>query len=200
MKTLFVGLAVTAIACSPATQTPPECPQTAPSAAPVAGAAGAPTGTAGAPAAGTAGAPLAESPPADNGLNELAAMTFACPKAALDAAASAAAKVPTEGAYQFAYFGTVSDSHNAMYEVHFKSNYQSEPLLKYCVAIYCQQGWDPKTTQPVVMLLNDTRTAPGANGAAMAKGAKAAELHCGHKSMHAGAQRKTSTAPEPPAP
>ena len=29
--------------------------------------------------------------------------------------------------------------------------------LKYCVAIYCQRGWDPKTTQTSVRLMSDER-------------------------------------------
>jgi hypothetical protein len=41
--------------------------------------------------------------------------------------------------------------------VHFKSNYEGEKDLKYCVAIYCQQGWDPKDTQPMVTLMRDER-------------------------------------------
>jgi len=178
MKNLLATLAVTVIACTPASQPPPAsaAPQAAPPPAQVAGPPAAPAAPVAAPVA-----PVAAAPPADNGLNDLAAMTFGCPKAALNAAASAAAKVPSEGTYQFAYFGIVSDSHHAMFEVHFKSNYQSEPLLKYCVAIYCQQGWDPKTTQPVVTLVDDTKHA------AMAK---APASHCGDKSMHAGALRK----------
>jgi hypothetical protein len=31
--------------------------------------------------------------------------------------------------------------------VHFTSNYEGESLLKYCVEIYCQQGWDPKAAK-----------------------------------------------------
>jgi hypothetical protein len=176
MKNLLPGLAVTVIACTKAAQTPPASvvPQSAPPAAQV-------VEKPGPPVAGTAAAPVVESSAADNGLNDLAAMTFGCPKAALNAAASAAAKVPSEGSYQFAYFGIVSDSHHAMYEVHFKSNYQSEAPLKYCVAIYCQQGWDPKTTQPLVTLIDDTKRAPMA---------KAPESRCADKAMHAGALRK----------
>ena len=41
----------------------------------------------------------------------------------------------------------LNDSHHASYKVHFKSNYAGEPDLKYCVLVYCQQGWDPKTTK-----------------------------------------------------
>jgi hypothetical protein len=101
-----------------------------------------------APVAQTQSAPAAA--PANAGLGDLDAMTFACVKAGLNAAAREAAKVPSQGTYQFSYFRIVSDSHHASYEVHFKSNYQGEAQLKYCVAIYCQQGWDPKTTKALV--------------------------------------------------
>ena len=84
-------------------------------------------------------------------------MTFSCPKAGLNAAAREAAKVPSQGTYQFAYFRIISDSHHASYEIHFKSNYQGEADLKYCVAIYCQQGWDPKTTKTSVTLMGNER-------------------------------------------
>ena len=60
-------------------------------------------------------------------------MTFGCPKAGLNAAAREAAKVPSQGTYQFSYFKIINDSHHAAYEVHFKSNYAGEPDLKYCV-------------------------------------------------------------------
>ena len=101
--------------------------------------------------------------PASNGLSDLDAMTFGCPKAALNAAAREAAKVPSQGTYQFAYFRINNDSHHASYEVHFKSNYQGEADLKYCVAIYCQQGWDPKTTKTSVTLMgNERQPVPGA--------------------------------------
>jgi hypothetical protein len=93
--------------------------------------------------------------PATRDLEALAAMTFDCPKAALDAAAREAAKVPSQGSYQFSYFSIVNDAHHALYEVHFKSNYSAEPALRYCVAIYCQQGWDPRTTQADVKLMHD---------------------------------------------
>jgi hypothetical protein len=106
-------------------------------------------------------AAAAENAPVDNGLNDLAGMTFGCPKAALNAAAREAAKVRTQGTYQFSFFKIVSDSHHAAYEVHFKSNYAGEKELKYCVAMYCQQGWDPKTTQTSVTLMNDPRQLPG---------------------------------------
>lgn len=89
------------------------------------------------------------------GLNELNAMTFECPKAALNAAARAASQVPAKGTYQFSYFKIVNDAHHAAYEVRFKSNFEGEPDLKYCVAMYCQQGWDPKASQPEVTLMAD---------------------------------------------
>jgi hypothetical protein len=89
------------------------------------------------------------------GLNDLAAMTFGCPKAGLNAAAREAAKVPSQGTYQFSYFKIINDSHHSTYEVHFKSNYVGEPDLKYCVSIYCQQGWDPKSTKTSVTLIRD---------------------------------------------
>ena len=173
---ILAGMAVALMACSTASQTRPASavPQPTAPAAPVAE-------TPATPAAGTPAAPVAESPAADNGLNDLAAMTFGCPRAALNAAAHAAATVPSQGTYQFAYFGIVSDSHHALYEIHFKSNYQSEALLRYCVAIYCQQGWDPKTTKSSVTLMGDTKQVPGA---------KAREPLCSGKHMHIGALRK----------
>jgi hypothetical protein len=91
-----------------------------------------------------------------NSLSDLGAMTFACSTAALNAAAREAAKVPSQGRYQFSSFTTHSDSHHASYEVHFKSNYQGEPDLKYCVAIYCQQGFDPATTKASVTMVTTT--------------------------------------------
>jgi hypothetical protein len=94
-------------------------------------------------------------PSPSEGLGDLEAVTFACPKAALNAAAREVAKVPSQGTYQFAFFRIVSDSHHAAYEIHFKSNYEGEKDLKYCVAIYCQQGWDPTTTKTEVTLMSD---------------------------------------------
>ena len=88
-------------------------------------------------------------------------MTFGCPKAGLNAAAREAAKVPSQGTYQFAYFRIINDSHHASYEIHFKSNYQGEADLKYCVAIYCQQGWDPRTTKTSVTLMGNERQPAG---------------------------------------
>lgn len=102
---------------------------------------------------------VAEAP--DNGLRDLEAVTLSCPKAALNAAAREAAKAPTEGTYQFAHFHIINDSHHASYEVRFKSNYQGEPELKYCVSMYCQQGWDPRTTRTSVRLLREERRRAG---------------------------------------
>src|SRR5215813_9709048 len=59
----------------------------------------------------------------DVGLRDLDAMTFSCSKAALNAAAREAAKVPAQGTYQFAYFKIIAGTHHASYEVHFTSNY-----------------------------------------------------------------------------
>lgn len=95
--------------------------------------------------------------PASYGLADLDAMSFECPKAGLNAAAREAAKAPSQGTYQFSYFSIVHDAHHAFYEVHFKSNYQGEPELKYCVSMYCQQGWDPKTSKTEVTLLSNER-------------------------------------------
>lgn len=86
-------------------------------------------------------------------LKDLEAMTFDCPRAGLNAAARAAAKEPSQGTYQFSFFRIASESHHAAYEVHFKSNYAGEPDLKYCVVVYCQQGWDPKTAKMSVTKL-----------------------------------------------
>ena len=89
------------------------------------------------------------------GLSDLAAMTFSCPQAGLNAAAREAAIVPSQGTYQFSYFRIVNDAHHATFEVHFKSNYVGEPELKYCVALYCQQGWDPRTAKTTVTPMTD---------------------------------------------
>jgi hypothetical protein len=121
-----------------------------------------------------------ETAPYGAGLSELDAMTFGCPKAALNAAAREAAKVPSQGTYQFAYFSIVSDSHHASYEVHFKSNYAGEADLKYCVAVYCQQGWDPATKTSVTLMSNK----PGRAGAAAHRGG------CGHRTAPAGQPKK----------
>jgi hypothetical protein len=102
-------------------------------------------------------APVADAAPASDGLSDLGAMTFSCPKAALNAAAREAAKVPSQGTYQFSYFRIVSGTHHGAYEIHFKSNYEGEADLKYCVSLYCQQGWDPKTTKTSVTLMSTER-------------------------------------------
>jgi hypothetical protein len=91
-------------------------------------------------------APVAGAALADDGLKDLAAMTLTCPKAGLNAAARQAAQVPSQGTYQFAYFHIIDDSHHSLYEIHFESNYEGEDDLKYCVSLYCQQGWNPETT------------------------------------------------------
>lgn len=95
------------------------------------------------------------------GLDDLDAMTFDCAKTGLNAAAREAAKAPSRGAYQFTYFRIVNDTHHASYEVHFKSNHHAEPDLKYCVAVYCQQGWDRATTRASVRRVGDGHR-PGA--------------------------------------
>ena len=97
-------------------------------------------------------------PPEKSGLSDLESLTFSCPKAALNAAARTAAAAPSQGTYQFSYFAIVNDSHHAMYEVRFTSNYAGEPELKYCVTMYCQQGWDPKTAKTEVTLMSNKPT------------------------------------------
>ena len=99
--------------------------------------------------------------PPNVGLSDLAAMTFSCPQAALNSAAREAAAVPSEGTYQFSYFRIVNDAHHATFEVHFKSNYVGEPELRYCVALYCQQGWDPKTAKTTATLMVDQHDRKG---------------------------------------
>jgi hypothetical protein len=108
------------------------------------------------------------------GFGDLEAMTFGCPKAGLNAAAREAGKAPAKGKYQFSYFKLISDSHHSMYEVHFASNNYEDPELKYCVSVYCQQGWDPKTTKATVELMGGGPKAakPGAPAAGHA-------AHCG---------------------
>jgi hypothetical protein len=88
--------------------------------------------------------------PAAAGLSDLEALTRSCSMAALNAAARRAADAPSQGKYQFSYFNLVSDSHHGQYEVHFTSNYEGEPVLKYCVEIYCQQGWDPRNAKATI--------------------------------------------------
>lgn len=101
--------------------------------------------------------PAVTSEPVSDGLSDLGALTFECPKAGLNAAAREAATVPSQGTYQFSYFRIINDSHHASYEVHFRSNVVAEPDLKYCVNIYCQQGWDPRTTKASVTLSGTER-------------------------------------------
>jgi hypothetical protein len=97
--------------------------------------------------------PPTETASTSSGLSDLESITFGCPKAALNAAARRASQVPSQGTYQFSYFNIVSDTHHAIYEVGFKSNYEGEAELRYCVEIYCQQGWDPKTAKTAITLL-----------------------------------------------
>jgi hypothetical protein len=98
---------------------------------------------------------------ATSGLSDLEAVTFSCPKAALNAAARRAADAPSQGTYQFSYFRIVNNTHHAAYEVHFKSNYAGEADLKYCVAMYCQQGFDPATTKTTITLQSNNRQSHG---------------------------------------
>jgi hypothetical protein len=91
-----------------------------------------------------------------SGLSDLEALTRSCSMAALNAAARRALTVPSQGKYQFSYFNLISDSHHAQYEVHFTSNYEGESVLKYCVEIYCQQGWDPKTAKATITVMSNT--------------------------------------------
>ena len=102
-------------------------------------------------------APPEGTAPAGDGLSDLDAVTFSCVRAGLNAAARQAAKAQSQGTYQFSYFKIIKDTHHSFYEVHFKSNYSGEPDLKYCVAIYCQQGWDPMTTQISVRPMSNER-------------------------------------------
>jgi len=115
-----------------------------------------------APQAQTQAAPV----PLPAGLSDLNAMTFGCPRAGLNAAARQAAKVPSQGTYQFSYFKIISDTHHAAYEVHFKSNYEGEPELRYCVEMYCQQGWDPNTTKTTVTMMSTQRAGVKTHGVA----------------------------------
>ena len=107
-------------------------------------------------------APVPGTAAAGDGLSDLNAMTFSCPKAGLNAAAREAAKIPSQGTYQFSYFRIVNDAHHASYEIHFKSNYEGEADLKYCVAVYCQQGWDPTTKTSVTLIRNERQRVEGA--------------------------------------
>lgn len=101
-------------------------------------------------------APVPAAAPVSSGLSDLEALTRSCTIAALNAAARRAARAPTSGKYQFSYFNLISDSHHAQYEVHFTSNYEGESELKYCVEIYCQQGWDPRTGNPSITMMPST--------------------------------------------
>lgn len=118
-----------------------------------------------------------EAPPV-GGLNDLDAVTLGCPKAGLNAAAREAAKARAQGRYQFSYFKMISDSHHSLYEVHFKSNHHEDPDLKYCVSVYCQQGWDPKTTKTSVDLMGVGPKPDHANAAGAGHGA-----HCGSEAQ-----------------
>ena len=124
-------------------------------------------------AATAGGAPQQPAPgpeaAAPAGLSDLEKTTFACPKAALNAAAREVAKYPSQGTYQFSFFNIVSASHHAAYAVHFTSNYAAEPVLKFCVALYCQQGFDPATTTDVALM--GTKAAAHAAGAGHAANA-----------------------------
>ena len=100
--------------------------------------------------------------PVSRGLSDLEALTRSCSMAALNAAARRAAEAPSQGKYQFSYFNLVSDSHHAQYEVQFISNYEGEPALKYCVEIYCQQGWDPKTAKATITEVSSVPQRKGA--------------------------------------
>ena len=116
----------------------------------------------GVPRAQQQSAAAADAAPARDRLSDLDAMTFSCPKAALNAAAREAANVRSQGTYQFAFFRIVNDSHHASYEIHFKSNYPGEADLKYCVSVYCQQGWDPKTKTSVSLMTAKPKPMRGA--------------------------------------
>jgi hypothetical protein len=120
-----------------------------------------------APAPARQPAPLENTAPGGDGLSDLNARTFSCVRAGLNAAAREAATAPSQGSYQFSYFKIIKDTHHSLYQVHFKSNYSDEPDLKYCVSIYCQQGWDPNTMQMSVRLTSSERkeTQAAAHGA-----------------------------------
>jgi hypothetical protein len=99
-----------------------------------------------------------DTPPVTDSLKDLDALTLSCPRAALNAAAREAAKVHARGTYQFSYFNIINESHHARYEVHFRSNYEGETELKYCVVLYCQQGWDPAQADAAVTLMSVPRS------------------------------------------
>jgi hypothetical protein len=104
-----------------------------------------------------------------DGLGDLDKMTFDCPRAGLNAAAREAFKHPSQGQYQFAYFKIINGSHHSSYEVTFQSNQDAEPELRYCVSVYCQQGWDPATKTSVTLMRNERQP----------KGAAAHSADCG---------------------
>jgi hypothetical protein len=114
---------------------------------------------------------------AGDSLSDLKAMTFSCPQAGLNAAAREAGKVPAVGRYQFSYFRIINDSDHSLYEIHFKSNYEAERDLKYCVSVYCQQGHKPI---PLVSLMSDKPQPTSAN-----TGDTALEADCGDHPAHA---------------
>lgn len=109
----------------------------------------------------------ADAAPPVGGLHDLETMTLGCPQAGLNAASREAAQAQAQGRYQFSYFRIVSDSHHALYEVHFTSNDYEDPELKYCVSVYCQQGWDPRNTKISVTPMS-AMTTPAQSGAARA--------------------------------
>ena len=136
--------------------------------------------TAGAHQSHTQPAAASASAPVSHTFGDLEAMTFDCPKAGLNAAAREAGKVQSEGTYQFSFFKIIHDAHHAFYEVHFKSNYQGEPELRYCVSMYCQQGWDPRTSKTEIRLMSNERR----------RGATAHDASCG---THLGTGKKKRT-------
>lgn len=89
------------------------------------------------------------------GLKDLTTWTFTCPQVGLNAAAREVAKVASMGRYQFSYFKIIQDSHHSLYEVHFKSNYQAEPDMRYCVSVYCQQGQE---SLPSISIIKDVKS------------------------------------------
>lgn len=131
-----------------------------------------------APAPGT-NAPASVRPGTD-GLSDLGAMTFRCPQAGLNAAAREAAKVASQGRYQFAYYRLINDSHHSSYEIRFKSNVEGEADLKYCVSVYCQQGQDPNAGLTVSSISNEPR-ATKARSAAPAHGSACGDLQASMK-------------------
>ena len=181
MKNILVLTAVALSACSTATPPPSGAQTTTPVQAasstqpPLHSQASSPPREQAAPGAAPAGSELT--------LNELNAMTFNCAKAGLNAAAREAASVRAKGNYQFSYFRLVSSSHHSTYEVQFKSNNYEDPDLKYCVDVYCQQGWDPKTANPTVKPIGkaDRPTKAGAAGAERIEVCSAHHAHAQHR-------------------